>query len=141
VKNKMCPTFSLTQGANSAIVSLFRIPGKRSGFWKSGQPNFDFRDTGHGNQYMDAWGLVTLYCDVGQVDSVGQGHTISLSNADDSSRMLMMAGVYLDTLKAGDQGSATMFFVHSHAFTPGLVNWEYTGMQMVKDWQVEDSDY
>ena len=140
MRNKSCATFELSQGTNSTTIWLYRIPGKRTGFWKSSQPSIDFRDTGHGNQYIGLPGLVSLYNDIGQVDSGGQGHTITLPNADDSSRVLTLVGADLNSVKPSDKGAGTTYFVHSHVFTAGLIQWEYKGMEMVKDWQVTEAD-
>lgn len=138
MKDIYAETFSLTQGGRSTTVWVHRTPDTITGFWKSAQPNFDFRDSGHGNQFAwNPWGShLSLYNDIGLVDTVGQGHAIDFSSADTSLLALIILGVNIRHLKVGDQGTGGLFFNHGHVLNPGSVTWEYQGRQLVRDWQI-----
>jgi hypothetical protein len=136
-------SFLLTQDSNSTTIFVHKTPGKNSGFWKSAQPNRDFRDTGAHDQFY--WtptfflGL-QLFNDIGLTDTMGPGHEITFSNADESSRVLTMWNVPLGHLKRGDQGTARNWYSRGHVLSPGLLMWEYQGMEPVQGWQIGPND-
>jgi hypothetical protein len=134
-----CFKFLLTQGAKTATICLHRTPSTDYGFWKSPKPA-DFRDTGHGDQFV--WDRqikwLLAFNDIGQTNTQKKGHPVGFGTGDGSTAAaftLFQVPVITQASLKGTKGEGVVNFIHSHTFSQGPLSWEYQGTDF-QDFQI-----